>query len=97
LVQSCHDVSEGGIAVALAEMCIAGGLGASVDTVDLKIPPRYLFSETNTCFIVEVEDEYAFIDMMERDGIVGPADGSKPREVLKRKDYFKELDEERGH
>src|SRR5262245_8876581 len=37
------------------------------------------------------------IDMMERDGIVGPADGSKPREVLKRKDYFKELDEERGH
>jgi DNA segregation ATPase FtsK/SpoIIIE, S-DNA-T family len=37
------------------------------------------------------------IDMMERDGIVGPADGSKPREVLKRRDYFKEIDEERGH
>lgn len=36
------------------------------------------------------------IDMMERDGIVGPADGSKPREVLKRKDYFAEMDEERG-
>jgi S-DNA-T family DNA segregation ATPase FtsK/SpoIIIE len=36
------------------------------------------------------------IDMMERDGIVGPADGSKPREVLKRKDYFREMDEERG-
>jgi S-DNA-T family DNA segregation ATPase FtsK/SpoIIIE len=35
------------------------------------------------------------IDMMERDGIVGPADGSKPREVLKRRDYFKEMDEER--
>ena len=28
LVQSCHDVSEGGLAVALAEMCIAGRLGA---------------------------------------------------------------------
>jgi S-DNA-T family DNA segregation ATPase FtsK/SpoIIIE len=36
------------------------------------------------------------IDMMERDGIVGPADGSKPRELLKRRNYFKELDEERG-
>jgi DNA segregation ATPase FtsK/SpoIIIE, S-DNA-T family len=35
------------------------------------------------------------IDMMERDGIVGPADGSKPREVLRRRDYFKEIDEER--
>ncbi len=35
------------------------------------------------------------IDMMERDGIVGPADGSKPREVLKKKDYFREYNEER--
>jgi S-DNA-T family DNA segregation ATPase FtsK/SpoIIIE len=35
------------------------------------------------------------IDMMERDGIVGPADGSKPREVLKRKDYFREMDDGR--
>src|SRR5439155_8633713 len=36
------------------------------------------------------------IDMMERDGIVGPADGSKPREVLKKKEYFREYDEERS-
>jgi len=36
------------------------------------------------------------IDMMERDGIVGAADGSKPREVLKKKDYYRELDEERN-
>ena len=36
------------------------------------------------------------IDMMERDGIVGPADGSKPREVLKHRDYFKEMDEGRS-
>ena len=28
LVRSCHDLSEGGLAVALAEMAIAGGLGA---------------------------------------------------------------------
>ena len=27
LVRSCHDVSEGGLAVAVAEMAIAGGLG----------------------------------------------------------------------
>jgi S-DNA-T family DNA segregation ATPase FtsK/SpoIIIE len=37
------------------------------------------------------------IDMMERDGIVGPADGSKPRAVLKRRGYFKEIDEDRGN
>jgi S-DNA-T family DNA segregation ATPase FtsK/SpoIIIE len=33
------------------------------------------------------------IDMMEREGIVGPADGSKPREVLKSPEYFREMDE----
>jgi S-DNA-T family DNA segregation ATPase FtsK/SpoIIIE len=32
------------------------------------------------------------IDMMERDGLVGPADGSKPREILKSPDYYKEVD-----
>ncbi len=32
------------------------------------------------------------IDMMERDGLVGPADGSKPRELLKPASYFSEVD-----
>jgi S-DNA-T family DNA segregation ATPase FtsK/SpoIIIE len=32
------------------------------------------------------------IDMMERDGLVGPADGSNPREILKSPDYYKEVD-----
>lgn len=35
------------------------------------------------------------LDIMESDGIVGPPDGSKPREVLKRPDYFREMDESR--
>jgi len=33
------------------------------------------------------------IDIMEKDGIVGPADGTKPREVLKTKDWMKEFDD----
>jgi len=32
------------------------------------------------------------IDMMERDGLVGPADGSKPREILKSPSYYSEVD-----
>ncbi len=35
----------------------------------------------------------ALIDMMERDGLVGPADGSKPREILKSPDFYREVDE----
>ena len=33
------------------------------------------------------------IDLMERDGIVGPADGPKPREILKRPDWLNEVEE----
>ena len=32
------------------------------------------------------------IDMMEHDGLVGPADGSKPREILKSPSFYKEVD-----
>jgi DNA segregation ATPase FtsK/SpoIIIE, S-DNA-T family len=32
------------------------------------------------------------IDMMERDGLLGPAQGSKPREVLVKPDYFEEIE-----
>ena len=34
VLNSAHDIAEGGLAVALAECCIAGGLGARVDVAD---------------------------------------------------------------
>jgi len=37
------------------------------------------------------------IDMMERDGIVGPADGSKPREILKPPGWLNEIEPAIGH
>jgi DNA segregation ATPase FtsK/SpoIIIE, S-DNA-T family len=33
------------------------------------------------------------LDMMHRDGIIGPPDGSKPREVLKRPDWIRETED----
>ena len=71
-VRACHDCSEGGMAVALAEMAFAGGLGMDIKfkTSDLpklqKILPeeKFLFSESNTRFIVEVGDEKKFLKAM---------------------------------
>jgi len=63
LVKACHDCSEGGIGVALAEMAFAGGLGAAVDlkAVPLGEPVErddyILFSESNSRFLVEVAPE----------------------------------------
>ena len=33
-MRSCHDLSEGGLAVALAEMAFAGGIGADVGSAE---------------------------------------------------------------
>ncbi len=52
LVRACHDCSEGGIAVALAEMCIGGQFGADITT---DLDTRLLFSESLSRFVVEVE------------------------------------------
>jgi DNA segregation ATPase FtsK/SpoIIIE, S-DNA-T family len=34
------------------------------------------------------------LDMMQREGIIGPPDGSKPRDVLKRPDWLREVEEQ---
>ncbi len=61
LVRSCHDLSEGGLAVALAEMAFAGGLGADITAIgphDSKLPDEVLlFSESNTRFVIEVQPQ----------------------------------------
>ena len=75
LVRACHDCSEGGLAVAAAEMAFAGGLGFRLSLADLLRTPEVtgddlaLFSETTGRFLVEVpvEDAAAFEELM--DGI----------------------------
>ena len=61
LVLSCHDCSEGGLAVALAEMCFAGGIGAEAKLENAPCSgdadsDALLFSESQTRFIAEVEN-----------------------------------------
>lgn len=60
LVRSCHDLSEGGLAVAAAEMAFAGDRGMELDISPLREATglddaaTLLFSESNTRFLVEV-------------------------------------------
>ena len=62
-IRSCHDLSEGGLAVAAAEMAMAGGLGMVIEIVDVCAdglnPTEALFSESNSRFLVEVAEEHA--------------------------------------
>ncbi len=53
-VLACHDLSEGGLAIALAEMSIAGRLGLSIDALPGPDPVSALFSESSSRFVCEV-------------------------------------------
>ncbi len=60
LVRAAHDCSEGGLAVAAAEMAFAGGLGLEINlgvvpvADDVSRLDQVLFSESNSRFVVEV-------------------------------------------
>jgi phosphoribosylformylglycinamidine synthase len=69
LVRACHDPSEGGLAVAVAEMAFAGGLGARVRLADVphdsSVDPKaddlgtiLLFAESASRFVLEVEPHH---------------------------------------
>ncbi len=79
----------------------AGGGGDAADADDA------LFDEASRLVVAERQASASFlqrrlrigfsraarlIDMMEADGLLGPPQGSKPREVLVKADYFEEID-----
>jgi len=68
LIQSCHDLSEGGLAVALAEMSIGGRLGCCINLGDSDLMMS-LFGEFNARLLVEVKPQHAptFEQLMSKD------------------------------
>ncbi|MEO0092229.1 MAG: phosphoribosylformylglycinamidine synthase subunit PurL [candidate division WOR-3 bacterium] len=66
LVSACHDLSEGGLAIAVAEMCFAGEIGAEIFLKNIKAtcPSTQnhddvcLFSKSNTRFICAISEAH---------------------------------------
>jgi phosphoribosylformylglycinamidine synthase subunit PurSL len=99
LVLACHDVSEGGLGVALAEMCIAGRLGIAVRSLPDREVATALFAESLGRLVVEVAprdlerfrrmlgSEVTIIgDVTEDDDLVVP--GMRPLAVSELADAF---------
>ena len=58
LLNSVHDVSSGGILVALTEMCISGNIGAKIKIANDKLTPQeYLFGEDQSRYLIEVNEK----------------------------------------
>ena len=68
LVESCHDVSEGGLAVTVAEMCIAGRRGAVIDELPHDDLATALFAESCGRLVVEVQPRRVSAFMKVMDG-----------------------------
>ncbi|XUW99503.1 MAG: phosphoribosylformylglycinamidine synthase subunit PurL [Dehalogenimonas sp.] len=87
LVRSCHDLTEGGFGVALAEMAFAGGLGVRVNLSrmpqdgSLHRDDYLLYSESNSRFIVEIspdhQRDFEMIMGSTRFNIVGEVTGAE--------------------
>jgi phosphoribosylformylglycinamidine synthase len=61
LVKSSHDISEGGLAVALSECCVAGKTGAMLSMMNELPPVPLLFSETQSRIIITIAPESLFL------------------------------------
>ncbi|MGE0415728.1 MAG: phosphoribosylformylglycinamidine synthase subunit PurL [Acetobacteraceae bacterium] len=69
-VRACHDISDGGILVALAEMAMATGIGARLMTHPRDIPGHaFWFGEDQGRYLAAVPDSTAFIRAAEAAGV----------------------------
>ena len=80
LVSACHDVSDGGLLVAVAEMALAGDVGATIEMpVEDIAPHAWLFGEDQARYIVTTSDEQTVLKATADAGVtartIGRTDG----------------------
>jgi phosphoribosylformylglycinamidine synthase subunit PurL len=80
-ITTCHDVADGGVLVALAEMALAGGIGAAIEIPGTELPAHcWLFSEDQGRYIVTVADAQSVLEAAKSAGIqaqiIGQTGGS---------------------
>jgi phosphoribosylformylglycinamidine synthase len=69
-IRACHDVSDGGVLVAIAEMAMAGGTGCRLVTHPREVPGHaFWFGEDQARYLVAVPDGIAFIRSADTAGI----------------------------
>ncbi|WP_158045422.1 phosphoribosylformylglycinamidine synthase subunit PurL [Skermanella pratensis] len=68
-VTACHDVSDGGLLVALAEMAMAGRIGAAIDLPDGADAAGFLFGEDQGRYVVTTADADAVMARAKSAGV----------------------------
>jgi phosphoribosylformylglycinamidine synthase len=97
-ITACHDVSDGGVAVAITEMALAGNIGAILDQPFDGSAAEAFFAEDQGLYVVTVRDAAlgAFLSRAEASGVVvshiGRTIGSRIIFELPKADYCVTLD-----
>ncbi len=91
LLNSVHDISSGGILVALTEMCLAGNIGVKINipknNIDLH---AYLFGEDQSRYLIEINDKNKAEvgKILEKNSIYYELIGKTQKEILDLGKYF---------
>ncbi|WP_428428851.1 phosphoribosylformylglycinamidine synthase subunit PurL [Pararhizobium sp.] len=78
LTTAVHDCSSGGLALAVAEMAMASGIGAKVSAVAGRDPVEVFFGEDQGRYVVTVKQEHAVVvaERAKAAGVTAPVIGS---------------------
>ena len=69
-VAACHDLSDGGLFAAIAEMAMAGGRGIVLESLPEDLPrDAYLFGEDQARYLIETQDPDAVLDAARAAGV----------------------------
>ncbi|MCC8432638.1 phosphoribosylformylglycinamidine synthase subunit PurL [Reyranella aquatilis] len=69
-VEACHDLSDGGLLVALAEMCLSGSTGASIRLpAGAPAPHAFLYGEDQGRYLIATDDGGALVEAATRAGV----------------------------
>jgi phosphoribosylformylglycinamidine synthase len=70
MVAACHDLSDGGLLVALAEMAMAGMRGLTLDPVPTELPLHaFLYGEDQARYLIEAENPQAMLESARAAGV----------------------------
>ncbi len=82
-IETCHDISDGGLLVAAAEMSLAGGIGAAIDIPEGAVTAHgWLFGEDQARYLVAVDEADAVLDRAKAAGVPAAVIGASGGESL---------------
>ena len=70
-IQAAHDISDGGLLVALAEMALSSNLGVHINIPESDSLLAWAFGEDQARFLVQVDDAEKFQALLDKHNLVG--------------------------